>query len=451
MKQGLFTAPMDAAQRERKRLKIFYVEEGMLRRVRTCVEARLHEGEILDQSLKLANKVKELRDGELATLNILEDARALEEQLQEQRDRLQLIINSMGEGLMLMEEGHLIALINTKAEDILGLTRGETRRKCLHDIITAWKGVSPLADNEDFLKKEFASGSTFSATLSDNIQFQSAAREKFPVAFVFTPFIEHAKKLAVIVFRDITEEKNLDDAQRSFVSVASHQLRTPLTAIQWNLELLMSKEAGILTDTQREFVADAYKGTGKLTETINLLLSLARAESGSVQIEPTPVAVVDFIRTIAKELAPLAAEKTLALTVHEPHNPIPPITIDAPMLREVVVNILSNAIRYSNSDGTIEVACEAGDNAVTVLVRDNGIGIPAAQHFRVFEKFFRADNAVHAVAEGTGLGLNLAKTLIALWHGAIWFTSEEGKGTTFYFTIPYEGMKEKREGKPIAA
>lgn len=450
MKQP-FAAPLNEAQREIERVRIVYTEDAMVRRVRACVEEQFRETRLFEQSLTLKNKIRELHDSEIATLNILEDTRALEEQVQEQRDQLQLVINSMGEGLMLLEQGHLITLINTRAEDILGLKREESKGKCLHDIITVWKGASPLADNEEFLKKEFASGHTFTATLADTIYFQSAARKKFPVAFVFTPFIEHAKKLAVIVFRDITEEKNLDEARASFVSIVSHQLRTPLTAIQWSLELLMGKEAGMLTDMQRQFAADAYEGTGKLVETINLLLSLARVESGSVQIDPSSVAVVDLMRAIATELAPLAAKKELALTMHEPAVPIPPIMLDVPTLREVAINIISNAIRYSDPHGTIDVAFEAGDDAVTISVKDSGIGIPASQHSRIFEKFFRADNAVHKTADGTGLGLNLAKTLVTLWHGTIWFESEEGKGTTFYFTIPYEGIKEKREGKPIAA
>lgn len=451
MHQRFSSAPLNPTQREIERVRIVYEEDAVIRRVQTMVTERLHETQIFEQSLALKNKIRELRDNEVATLNILEDTHELEEQTQEQRDRLQLVINSMGEGLMLLEQGHLIALINTKAEDILGLTRGETRGKCLHDIITVWKAAAPLASKEEFLTREFASGNIVSSTLSDGIYFQSSAREKFPVSFVFTPFVEHAQKLAVIVFRDITEEKNLDEARASFVSIASHQLRTPLTAIQWSLELLMGKETGTLTDMQRQFATDAYDGTGKLVETINLLLSLARVESGSVQINPSPVVVVDCMRAIAAELAPLVAQKELTLTVHEPASTIPPIMLDMPMLREVMINILSNAIRYSNAHGTVDVALEPGDNFITVSVKDSGIGIPSSQHSRIFEKFFRADNAVHKTAEGTGLGLNLAKTLVTLWHGTMWFESEEGKGTTFYFTIPYEGMKEKREGKPIVA
>ena len=451
MKQQHSSAPLSTAQREIERVRIVYEEYAIVRRVQTIIKERFHETKIFEQSLALKNKVRELHDGEIAILNILEDTRELEEQVQEQRDQLQLVINAMGEGLMLLEQGHLITLINTRAEDILGLKREESKGKCLHDIITVWNGAAPLANNEGFLKKEFADGHTFSATLADSIYFQSAAREKFPVAFVFTPFIEHAKKLAVLVFKDITEEKNLDEARASFVSIASHQLRTPLTAIQWSIELLMGKEAGALTDMQRQFATDAYEGTGKLVETINLLLSLARVESGSVQMDPSPLAVVDLVRAIATELTPLAAKKELTLTIHEPSDPLPPIMLDAPMLREVVINIISNAVRYSNPHGTIEVAFEMGDGAITISVKDDGIGIPASQHSRIFEKFFRADNAIHKTADGTGLGLNLVKTLIALWHGTIWFTSEEGKGTTFYFTIPYKGMKEKRAGKPIAA
>ena len=447
--QPSFT-PLSETQREIERVRIVYEEDAVTRRVQNVITERLHETRIFEQSLALKNKIRELRDGEVATLNILEDARELEERLQQQRDRLSHIIASMNEGLVLIDASYRIALANPAAAQMLDIAMEEAPGKNLIDVSTLWKGTRKIPTEERFSAKALATGKPVFASLEDDIFVETHTGKKFPVAFMISPFIgEKGEKEAVIVFRDITKEKNLDEAQKSFTAVASHQLRTPLTAIQWNLELLMGKEVGRLTVKQKQFALDAYEGAEKLVETINLLLSLARVESGFLQMEPAPIAIPDFIRAIAGELAPLAAHKELTLTVHEPAQPIPLIMLDAPMLREVAINILGNAVRYSNPRGTVDVAFEPGDNAVTISVKDAGIGIPAQQHSRIFEKFFRADNAIRTTADGTGLGLNLAKALITLWHGTIWFTSEEGKGTTFYFTIPYEGIREKREGKSL--
>lgn len=450
MKNTSIPAPLSAAQREIERVTIVYDEDAVMRRVQTMVKERLHETRIFEQSLALKNKVRELRDTEVATLNILEDTRAFEEKLEHERDRLVSIIASMEEGLVLIDGAYRILLANPAAANMLEISLEEAPSKTLTDISAIWKGNMKLPTEERFSTRALQTGTPVFASIEDNVFVETHTGKKFPVAFMISPLKEHdGTREAVVVFRDITKEKNLDDAQKSFVAVASHQLRTPLTAIQWNLELLMGKEVGELTDRQKQFAMDAYEGAEKLVETINLLLALARVESGSVQMDPAPLAIPDFIRAIAAEFAPVAAKKELALTVHEPVNSVPPIMLDASMLREVALNVLSNAIRYSNPHGTVDVAFAPGDDGVTISVKDSGIGIPSSQHSRIFEKFFRADNAVHMTADGTGLGLNLANALVTLWHGAIWFESEEGKGTTFYFTVPYEGMKEKREGKSL--
>ncbi|MEK7488224.1 MAG: ATP-binding protein [Patescibacteria group bacterium] len=447
--QPSFT-PLSETQREIERVRIVYEEDAVVRRVQNVITERLHETRIFEQSMALKNKIRELHDGEIATLNILEDTRELEEKLGHERDRLSLIIASMEEGLVLFDETYRILLANPAAMNMLEIAPDEIPGINLADITSVWIGNKKLSAEERFEKRALATGAPVFVSLEDNVFTETRSGKKFPVSFMVSPLKEdiHAKE-AVMVFRDITKEKNLIEAQKNFVSVASHQLRTPLTAIQWNLELLMGKEVGDLTDRQKQFALDAYEGAEKLVETINLLLALARVESGSVQMEPSPIAIPDFIRAVAAELSSLAAQKELSLTVHEPASPIPHIMLDASMLREVVINIISNAIRYSNANGAVDVAYETNNDVLTISVKDNGIGIPSYQHSRIFEKFFRADNAVHKTADGTGLGLNLAKTLVAMWHGTIWFTSEEGKGTTFYFTIPYEGMKEKREGKSL--
>jgi len=436
---------------EKQRLVLSYEEKLTLLKATNYVKNRLLEQKMRERELQWHTKESELHENEIAMLNILEDARALEEELEKQRSHLDLIIASMGEGLLLIDEIFRITLINAKAAALLGLRAEDAKGKDMRTVVMVWQGDELIADKNRPATRAFALGKTTTASVTDNFYYQTSGREKFPVSFTISPLVqEKGVKSVIIVFRDATEEKVLDEARRNFMSLASHQLRTPLTAVRWYTELLMEKGMGTLNEAQTKFVQQIAGGASRLGDTINLLLSIARVEGGALEINPQPITIGDFTKTIIEELAPIAKKDKVALILNEPVPSIPSISIDPAMLREVMTNIVGNAIRYSREKGTATISLAAGEKEATVSVTDTGIGIPASAHARVFEKFFRADNAVKKVPEGTGLGLSLANSLVSLWNGKLWFTSKEGEGSTFYFTIPYQGIQEKRRGKPLA-
>lgn len=436
---------------EKQRLVLSYEEKLALARATNYVKNRLLEQKMRERELQWRTKETELHDNEIATLNILEDARALEEELEKQKNHLNLIIASMGEGLLLINEAFRITLINEKAAALLGIRPEDAQGKDVRKLIVAWQGDERLTGENRPATLAFAKGKPITATVTDNYYYQTAGREKFPISFTIAPLTQEEEvQNIIIVFRDITEEKALDEARTNFISLASHQLRTPLTAVKWYTELLMDKGMGTLTELQTKFAQQILMGANRLGETINLLLSLARIEGKALEINPKPIQIVDFAKTVIGELAPLAKKEGVSLILHEPLPSLPIISFDPAMLHEVMANLLVNAIRYSWKDETVTISLSAGEKEATVAIADNGIGIPAAVQGRVYEKFFRADNATKKVSGGTGLGLPLVRSLISLWGGKIWFTSQEGKGTTFYFTVPYEGLKETRKGKPLA-
>ena len=248
----------------------------------------------------------------------------------------------------------------------------------------------------------------------------------------------------VIIFRDVSEEQKLEETKNSFISVISHQLRTPLTSVRWFIEMLLGGDAGPLTPEQRDFAGEAYAGAGRMVSLIDLLLQITRVEAGRLKMEPVPLNIDVVTREIITGLASQLAAKHQRVEVHAAPS-LPTLNLNKDALWQVILNLLANASRYSPAGGSIVISIVSKNKLVEYAVKDNGIGIPENQKNRIFEKFFRASNAVKTVSEGSGLGLFLVKSLVESWNGRIRFESEEGKGTTFYFTIPLAEERPKKK------
>lgn len=433
------------------------LEQKVLSAIQEEKERREHAEKIAEE---FRNTVDDLRNTQLAMLNILEDAKELEESITQDRDRLTGILAAMGEGLLVVDNGTRITLLNPLAGTLLGISHSQATGKKFDEVFRLYREEKRLIDADNPLVQALRNGQTLQTHLEDVFFVEGASGKRFPTSIVTNPLFKDGTLVGgVVVFRDSTEEKKLDESKVNFISVASHQLRTPLTAVRWYAEMLMSGDAGVLTDSQRQFIEEVYKGTTRLIEMVNMLLSLARVEGGRVKVEPFKIDVVSFTKTIIQELDVEIKRNNTHLLCIEPSSIFPAISLDPSMLRQVIANLLSNAIRYTPSGGDVEVAFEAAEDAIKISVRDNGIGIPLEKQSRVFEKFFRADNALAKVPEGTGLGLNLVKELVGLWGGRVWFESPtlwrkgghtEHGGSCFYVTIPYKGMSPRLEGKSLA-
>ncbi len=233
--------------------------------------------------------------------------------------------------------------------------------------------------------------------------------------------------------------RKLDEIKSGFISVVAHQLRTPLSGVKWTINLLLSGDMGVLTTEQRTFLMKAYESNDRMIGLVNDMLGADRIDSGKVRYLFRPVQLVGIIDTVLFELLPQANAKGLAIRFSPRPERLPSVHADPEKLHAVFQNLLENSVKYSRPNGVVEVGLRAENGGeVRVWVRDDGIGIPKDQQKSIFERFFRAQNAVKAETEGSGLGLFIVKSIIERHGGRVWFESEEGKGVTFYFTLPVE-------------
>jgi PAS domain S-box-containing protein len=246
----------------------------------------------------------------------------------------------------------------------------------------------------------------------------------------------------VSLLEDITQRKEVDRAKTEFVSLASHQLRTPLSAIRWYSEMLLSKYVGELNEKQHQYVKEIYAGNLRMVELVNALLNVSRIDLGTFAIEPEDTNLFELCDSVLSELTPQITEKKQSVNRMYDQN-VALYKGDKKLLRIIFQNFLSNSVKYTQPEGQIIVEVARRDPDLLIRVSDNGYGIPKAQQTKIFEKLFRADNVRQKDTEGTGLGMYIVKAIVEQSGGKIWFDSEENKGTTFYVTLPLAGMPKK--------
>ena len=236
--------------------------------------------------------------------------------------------------------------------------------------------------------------------------------------------------------------KELDQTKDEFISMASHQLRTPLTTIKGYLSMVLEGDVGPVSKNEKQMIQQAFDSAERMVFLIADLLNVSRLQSGKFVIENKPTDLDKMVDTQVKQLSETAKNHHLTLTYKKPDK-FPMLNIDETKIQQVVMNFMDNAIFYTPSGGSIEVALEATPTEVTYTVTDTGLGVPKAEQHHLFSKFYRAGNARKMRPDGTGLGLFMAKKVIAAQGGAIIFRSTEGKGSTFGFSFPRHAVEIK--------
>lgn len=242
---------------------------------------------------------------------------------------------------------------------------------------------------------------------------------------------------ATIIFRDVGHEQELLRLKDEFVSIVSHQLRTPASAVKWYLEALIDNRHGNpMNEWQTSKLNQAFQSNERMIHLINDLLNVSRIDSNRVELRITPCKLQEVIDTEIEELAHFASAHNVSIE-NTITDTIPAVDIDVDKVREVVVNALTNAIKYTKSGHhTVHISAQEQGDKVVFTVHDEGIGIPKKDLNHMFEKFYRADNAIESQTEGSGLGLYIARQIVQLHGGEMTIASVEGEGTTITFSLP---------------
>ncbi len=247
--------------------------------------------------------------------------------------------------------------------------------------------------------------------------------------------------------------QSLEEAKSKFISVTTHQLRTPLAAVKWTLDMAAKGQLGAVTDEQKKYLLQGLVSTERVISIVNDLLKVDSMDAERVDYHFQPTDLVKLISNVIFEFTSQAALKKINFLFLRPQNTIPKVEIDDDKIRMVIENLIDNAIKYTPEGGkvTIRISDErvnSAEGALEVIVTDSGIGIPSSESEKVFQKFFRASNAIKSEPDGSGLGLFIARDIIEKHHGAIWFENRSSgdlsvgnQGTSFSFSLPLHQKK----------
>lgn len=377
----------------------------------------------------------------MSVFHDITERKKIEQRLLEDRVKDDVVLASIGDAVLACDKDGRIVLFNGVAEALTGFSTKEVIGHHYGKLVRFIREIDGKPSN-DFIAEAIKTGKK--TKMANHTLLIRKDHRKIPVADSAAPIRDIDGELigCVVVFRDVAYEREIDRAKTEFVSLAAHQLRTPLGSMRWNLELLQENEKA-LSRIGKERLHDATASNIRVIGLISDLSNIVRIEQGGIRPELSSFKLNEVIQKVLKEMKQEIETKTLHLKIFLPKT-LPEVCCDQNQFREVMQNLVSNAVKYSRNNGKIKICAQVKNRLVEVMITDNGIGIPTTDHSRVFSKFYRSSVAQKVDTDGNGLGLFIVKSFVESWNGKIGFKSEKDKGASFFFTIPIaKGMIKK--------
>jgi len=374
------------------------------------------------------------------------EQKKLRDKIIEDKSKDEAILDSIGDAVFACDVHGIIILFNKMAEQLTGFSATEAIGLPYTQVLTFVKESDGMPSN-DFVKNAIANNEITKMTNHTILIHRDGTQ--IPVADSAAPIQNvHGEVIGcVAVFHDVSHEREVDRAKTEFVSLASHQLRTPLTTINWYTETLLSSDFGKLNPKQMNYLVETHNASKRMVSLIDALLNVSRLEVGTFSIDTETVEIQALVKVCLQDLFPtLKAKKIIFQETYDPNAKT--MEADKKLLGIIFTNLLSNAIKYTPAGGKVSFDFKKQKNAFLITVTDTGVGIPKTQQGKIFGKLFRADNAIKIDPDGTGLGLYIVQSIVNYSGGKVWFESHEG-GTVFYVQFPVSGMHKKEGTKQL--
>ncbi|HSX48322.1 MAG TPA: ATP-binding protein [Candidatus Nanoarchaeia archaeon] len=364
---------------------------------------------------------------------LLQEQQTLRRRTEEEKAKDEVLLESIGEGLIATDEYGNITNCNEAASGLLGYQASE--------LVGEWFPKAILVTDE--YGKEIPTGERpISQALSTGEVVTATAMyirkdgSTFPVFMTVSPVVVDGRPIgAVEVFRDISSERELERAKDEFVSLASHQLRTPASGVKAFTSMLMDGYAGKLTAKQRQFLQKVYDSNERQLRIIDDMLNVARADTGHLVLKKAKTDLKVLLEKITTEQGAVAASRQQTLKFEASPGKFDAV-VDEEKMRMAVDNLVSNAIKYTHDGGHIVVKLSRQKNKLLISIIDSGVGISKPDFKRLFQRFSRIDNELSAQVGGSGLGLYLVNTIVEMHGGEVEVESTLGKGSTFTICLP---------------
>jgi PAS domain S-box-containing protein len=373
--------------------------------------------------------------------------------LQDERIKSDIILSAISDGVVLVDDKNTIRHFNPGATSITGWSKQDAEG-------LNWQGVfrfvntksEPLADENTPFSKAFR----LQKAIHDNsVNLMSKSDKLIAASFSVSPLIDQTGRVTGLVgiFRDVSDERQEQNQRAEFISTASHEMRTPVAAIEGYLSLALNEKVATIDGRARDFLEKAHASTQHLGQLFQDLLTSAKAEDGRLTNHPRVIEMGAYLEQLAQDLRFTAEKKNLFMEFLFGNNEIVDASLGSPnatqaairplyyvvadpdRMREVITNLFDNACKYTD-EGKISLGLTGNDAVVQIYIRDTGNGIPAEDIPHLFQKFYRVDSSATRTIGGTGLGLFICRKIVELYQGHIWVESTVDKGSTFYINLP---------------
>lgn len=344
-----------------------------------------------------------------------------------QRNKLESILSSVVDGIIALDLSKSVVLVNKTAEYLTGYSESEIKGKPINEFIRVY------SDGEEILVKNFCQ-----PQFNQTANLIGKGGKEVKVNITSAPISENIQTNlgCILILHDLTKEEELEQMKLDFVSMASHELKTPLTNIIGYLSVFINENKGKIEKEEIELLEKSLVSSKELYSLVSNLLSVNKIERDQLSVSGESIEYTAILQKAVEDLQNQAKLKNITLILNLPEEKLPKVLADQIRIAEVLDNLVANAINYTDPGGEINIYVTFSPTEVTTSIKDTGVGIPKEALPHLFTKFFRVSNTAQKVDKGTGLGLYISKSIIEKMKGKIWVESEEGKGSKFSFTLP---------------